>query len=134
MWGRQDKSSVQESPTQPTLEFGRERLADVRPLVFTTPMVEIRLEPLHHSWDERMDLLGRVLPRNPRQNLGTLSVRLFRGDLEVARTATDELGEFVLEGIDPGTYRLTLHTDALGFELPVVPLLPRRDASSGAPP
>jgi hypothetical protein len=93
-----------------------------RQLVFSARLAEIALDILPHAWDQKLDLLGQILPRDERLEPGAFAVQLLLADREVSITMADDLGEFIFEGLEPGNYRLLITTDVLEIDLPIVRL------------
>lgn len=100
-----------------TLSFGgMQPLAGVRSaasqesqgqLVYTTEAVDIALNFRRRPGDGRLDLDGQVFP-NDDEEPEAFGVQILLGTEEVATTATDELGEFAFEGVEPGEYQILL--------------------------
>lgn len=76
-------------------------------LVYTTETADIALNFRRRPENGKLDLDGQVFP-NEGEEPGVFGVRILRGTEEVGATATDELGEFVFEGVAPGEYQILL--------------------------
>lgn len=79
-------------------------------LVYTTEAADIALNFRRRPGDGRLDLDGQVFP-NDDEEPEAFGVQILLGTEEVATTATDELGEFAFEGVEPGEYQILLSSD-----------------------
>lgn len=81
-----------------------------RQLVYQTDRADVALTIQQHPPDELFSIMGHILPIvTPTPNL--YSVQLLQGAFERGFTATDEIGEFVFEGLPKGVYELAIHHD-----------------------
>lgn len=74
-----------------------------RHLVYSTPALDLALDL--YAADEGVRVDGQVLPADQADD-AVATLRLLRGDAEVAATTADDLGEFTLARLPPGPYRL----------------------------
>lgn len=89
----------------------------VRSLLFDAAGIDVTLD-LYPVGDDRWRVEGQVLP--PADVIAPVSaVQLVRGRRGVADAVLDDLGAFVLEGIDPDRYELLLLGRSLQIEVPV---------------
>lgn len=79
-----------------------------RQLVFTTDVVEIALSVLQRRGGRALDLSGQVFPIGGEEASPDFTVQLLDGTREVGITSTDEVGEFTIERVRPGTYSMFL--------------------------
>lgn len=79
-------------------------------LVYTTEAADIALNFRRRSNNGKLDLDGQVFP-NGDERPEAFDVQILRGTEEVAATATDELGEFAFEGVEPGEYQILLSSE-----------------------
>ncbi|HSM57611.1 MAG TPA: hypothetical protein VK879_15770 [Candidatus Sulfomarinibacteraceae bacterium] len=88
---------------------------DTGPLVYRAEDVQVSLEVQDdvNAADHR-SVLGLVLGADA-QGWG---VYLWREDEEIADTTVDELGNFMLSGVEPDTYRLLLHGEQVLIHIP----------------
>ena len=74
-------------------------------LVYTTDAADIALNVLPRPRNGHLDLAGQVFPTDGAEP-DTFSVQLLSGVDEVGLATTDELGEFDIEAVEPGTYQM----------------------------
>lgn len=79
-------------------------------LVYTTEAADIALNFRRRPENGKLDLDGQVFP-NDDEEPEAFGVQILLGTEEVATTATDELGEFAFEGVEPGEYQILLSSD-----------------------
>ena len=79
-------------------------------LVYTTEAADIALNFRRRPNNGKLDLEGQVFP-NSDEEPDAFGVQILSGTEEVATTATDELGEFAFEGVEPGEYQILLSSD-----------------------
>lgn len=79
-------------------------------LVYTTEAADIALNFRRRPENGKLDLDGQVFP-NDEGEPDAFGVRILSGTEEVAATATDELGEFAFEGVEPGEYQILLSSE-----------------------
>ena len=92
-----------------------------RQLVYTSELADVALNVHPRRQNQRLDLMGQVLPLEENASL-FYSVQLLGEEAEAGLTVTDELGEFDFEAILPGTYRLIFSSDDVELTLPLVDL------------
>lgn len=76
-------------------------------LIYTTEAADVALNFRRRPGSEKLDLDGQVFP-NDGEEPEAFGVQILRGTDEVGTTATDELGEFAFEGVEPGEYQILL--------------------------
>ncbi|MFW5942640.1 MAG: hypothetical protein ACOCXI_12625 [Chloroflexota bacterium] len=91
------------------------RGGDSGPLVYTAEDVQVSLEVQDDvAAADRRSVLGLVLGADAEG----WHVYLWRENEEIAHTTVDELGNFVLDGVEPNTYRLLLHGEQVLVHIP----------------
>jgi hypothetical protein len=95
----------------------------MRQFVFSTDVADIAVSLQRRPGDTRLDLLGQILPKEDDLALDVFAVQLLREDREVAIVMADELGEFLLESLEPGIYQLLLSTDSFEIDLPFLSVM-----------
>jgi hypothetical protein len=90
--------------------------APLRQLVYSAEAADIALAIQPRARDQRLDLSGQLLPRQP-LDAAAVRVVLERDGAEAGATDADDLGEFGFEALEPGSYALTLSSDALVIAL-----------------
>jgi hypothetical protein len=93
-----------------------------RQFVFSTHVADVALNVQPRLHEPKLDLIGQILPRDEDLILDAFAIQLLRDEREVAITMADELGEFMLEGLDPSSYQVLLSTDDLEIDLSIVDL------------
>jgi hypothetical protein len=76
-------------------------------LIYTTEAADVALNFRRRPGSGELDLDGQVFP-NDGEEPEAFGVQILRGTEEVGTTATDELGEFAFEGVEPGEYQILL--------------------------
>lgn len=79
-------------------------------LIYTTEAADIAINYRHRPENGRLELDGQVFP-NEEEEPGVFGVQLLKGTDEAATTATDELGEFAFQGVEPGEYQILVSSD-----------------------
>lgn len=74
-------------------------------LVYTTEAADVALNFRRRPQNGKLDLEGQVFP-NDAAEPGAFGVQILSGTEEVGTTATDELGEFSFENVEPGEYQI----------------------------
>ena len=92
-----------------------------RQLVYSADALDVALNFLPRARGKKFDLNGQVLAQDDVE-LGSFCVQLLQSATELAITATDDLGSFVIESIPPGMYELVLSTDRLEVSITPVEL------------
>jgi len=64
-----------------------------------------------------VDLDGQILPNDGGEEAGVYGVQLLSGGAEVDTTATDDLGEFAFEELEPGTYEVSISGDDVEIQI-----------------
>jgi hypothetical protein len=95
----------------------------MRQFVFSTEVADIALNLQPRPRDRRLDILGQILPKEEELALNEFVVQLLRNEEEVAIAMADELGEFMLESLAPGSYQLLLSSDRIEIDLPILALI-----------
>lgn len=112
-----------DSALQPTLAGVRAGEASgARQFVFSVEPADVVLNLQPHPGEQKIDLLGQILPNNAATPLQTFAVQLQQGDQEIAIAMSDELGEFVFTALSPGNYELVLSADNLEIDVPSLAL------------
>jgi hypothetical protein len=92
-----------------------------RQLVYSADALDVALNFLPHTHDKMFDLNGQVLSHDDAE-LGSFSVQLLQRETELAITATDDLGGFVIESIPPGVYEIVLSSEQVEISIKPVEL------------
>jgi hypothetical protein len=92
-----------------------------RQLVYSADTLDLALNILPRARDKKFDLHGQVLTHNDVE-LGSFSVQLLQSETELAITATDDLGSFTMEAIQPGVHELILSSDRIEVSITPVEL------------
>jgi hypothetical protein len=92
-----------------------------RQLVYSADALEVALNISPRARDKKIDLDGQLLSPNDTE-LGSFSVQLLQSETELAITATDDLGGFVVESIPPGEYELILSSERVEVSIKPVEL------------
>ena len=92
-----------------------------RQLVYSADALDVALNLLPRARDKKLDLNGQVLSHSDAE-LGSFSVQLLQSETELAITATDDLGGFVMESIPPGEYELILSSERVEVSIKPVEL------------
>ena len=95
-----------------------------RQIVFATDVAEVALSILQRRGGGTLDLSGQVFPIGE-EAPPDFTVQLLDGTREVGITSSDELGEFTIERVPPGTYSMFL--TAARVEVLISPLELRRE-------
>ncbi|MFN8491567.1 MAG: hypothetical protein U0350_28475 [Caldilineaceae bacterium] len=93
-----------------------------RQFVYTTARADIALHIQQRKHDQRLDLIGQILPNDATLTLDTFCVQLLQGTEEAAITMADDLGEFMFQAINPGVYQLAISGDTMDIQLPTIAL------------
>jgi hypothetical protein len=92
-----------------------------RQLVYSADAIDVALNFLPHTRDKMFDLNGQVLSHDDAE-LGSFSVQLLQRETELAITATDDLGGFVIESLPPGVYEIVLSSEQVEISIKPVEL------------
>jgi hypothetical protein len=92
-----------------------------RQLVYSADALDVALNFLPHTRDKMFDLNGQVLSHDDAE-LGSFSVQLLQRETELAITATDDLGGFVIESLPPGAYEIVLSSEQVEISIKPVEL------------
>jgi hypothetical protein len=92
-----------------------------RQLVYSADALDVALNISPRPRDKKIDLDGQLLSQNDAE-LGSFSVQLLQSETELAITATDDLGGFVMESIPPGEYELILSSERVEVSIKPVEL------------
>lgn len=91
------------------------RGGDSGPMVYTAEDVQVSLEVQDDvTAVEHRSVLGLVLGADPEG----WHVYLWRDNEEIADSTVDELGNFMLSGVEPDTYQLLLHGEQVLIHIP----------------
>jgi hypothetical protein len=87
-----------------------------RKIVYSTEAADVTLSVRPHPHDGLLDIHGRIYPFN---NVypGAFDVQLLAGSSEVATTATNDLREFLFEGVSPGVYEISARSDRVEISI-----------------
>jgi hypothetical protein len=94
-----------------------------RQLIFTADLADIAINVQPRRHDSSLDISGQILPNGGLQ-VDSWSVQVLHDATELGLTTTDELGEWRIEQLPPGTYELILSAAELELVIPAVPLFP----------
>lgn len=94
-----------------------------RQLVYDAEVAEIALNVRGRPNNGHVDVYGQVFP-DVDENPDAFSVQLLKGADEVGLTSADELGEFIFEGVEPGTYEMILSAAQIEFLVSPVEIYP----------
>ncbi len=97
-----------DSMQEPALAGIRSGRDQPRQLLFATDTLDVVLDIHPRPQDDRMDLLGQILPKEGVSALQELAVQLTRDEQEVSMTMADDLGEFSFAALAPGLYQLII--------------------------
>jgi hypothetical protein len=92
-----------------------------RQLIYSAEALDVALNFWPRARDKNLDLEGQVFPRNDME-LEPFIVQVLRGETEFAMTATDDLGSFAFESVQPGVYTIILSTDQVEVSIAPVEL------------
>jgi len=92
-----------------------------RQLVYSADALDVALNFLPRTRDKMFDLNGQVLSHDDAE-LGSFSVQLLQRETELAITATDNLGGFVIESLPPGVYEIVLSSEQVEISIKPVEL------------
>ena len=92
-----------------------------RQLVYSADALDVALNFLPRTRDKMFDLNGQVLSHDDAE-LGSFSVQLLQRETELAITATDDLGGFVIESLPPGVYEIVLSSEQVEISIKPVEL------------
>jgi hypothetical protein len=92
-----------------------------RQLVYSADALDVALNFLPRTRDKMFDLNGQVLSHDDAE-LGSFSVQLLQRETELAITATDDLGGFVIESLPPGAYEIVLSSEQVEISIKPVEL------------
>jgi hypothetical protein len=92
-----------------------------RQLVYTTELAEIALNIHDHRAHGHLDMSGQLFPEGDAP-ADPFTIQLLDGAEEVARTVTDELGEFAIDAVPAGAYHLLFSTSQVGILITPVTL------------
>lgn len=87
-----------------------------RQLIYNAGEFDLAINLLARPSDNDLDLDGQVLPLGGGEPK-LYSVQLLRDGDEVAMSAVDELGSFVVERVPPGSYALILSADQIEISI-----------------
>ena len=118
-WRRTVASIAFDSRVQPQFAGLRAGLAQVRRLLFQAENLEVDLEMRPGPLREQVRLAGQVTAAGANPHGGLL--RLSTPDRE-QETLLDECGEFWIDGLERGTYRLEIVFAGRLVEIPVLPI------------
>jgi hypothetical protein len=89
--------------------------------VYATGVADIALNVRSLSGG-RLDLDGQVLPNSEEAEPGAFGVQLLTGGTEIETTATDEVGGFAFEALEPGTYEVSISGEGVEISILAVEL------------
>ncbi|MGH2545192.1 MAG: hypothetical protein ACRDIB_20565, partial [Ardenticatenaceae bacterium] len=96
-------------------------IGGARQLIYSTEVADIVLDIQPRQQARHFDLMGQILPT---QDVApsTFCVQLLQETTEKALTRVDEMGEFALEALVPGTYEIILSGEGIEIHLPSLSL------------
>ena len=92
-----------------------------RQLVYSTAAADVAIIVRPRTRDVLLDIYGQILPMESTES-GIFGVQLLEGASEVATTATNELGEFKFEAVQPGVYEVLAGDDRVEIRVSQVEL------------
>ena len=92
-----------------------------RQLVYSADAIDVAVNFVPRARDRMFDLNGQVLSHDDAE-LGSFSVQLLQRETELAITATDDLGGFVIESVPPGVYEIVLTSEQVEISIKPVEL------------
>jgi hypothetical protein len=101
---------------QPAPAGVRAASARTRQLVFAAPQLDVVLNIEPRSDNERVDLLGQILPTAAGLLPESYAIQLLQDESEAAIAMSDDLGEFEFAALASGSYQLVIsneHTEIL---------------------
>jgi hypothetical protein len=112
-----------DSLLQPLPAGVRGEEARPRQLVFAAERLDLVLNIHPRPGDERLDLLGQILPNDMALTPESFAIQLLRDETEVAMAMADDLGEFDFTALTSGAYRLVLSGEDMEITLPAIELM-----------
>jgi hypothetical protein len=107
-----------DSHLQPATAGARSVTPTERQLVYTTAQADVALTIQLQTPGQTFNLFGQILPTQS-DTPDLFTVHLLRQDHEFGFTATDEVGEFVLEQMPAGHYDLAINSDRYQILIPL---------------
>jgi hypothetical protein len=96
--------------------------ARTRQLVFAAPQLDVVLNVEPRSDNERVDLLGQILPTIAGSLPEPFAIQLLQGESEAAIAMSDDLGEFEFSALASGSYQLVISNESMEILLPIFQL------------
>jgi hypothetical protein len=124
LWSQLRAALRFDSTLQPAVAGLRGEGDALRQWVFATEHLDIALNLQPRPVDQRLDLLGQLLPNDESLELEGFVVELWRGEKLITLAAVDDLGEFAFAALEPGLYRLVIADETSEIELDPVDLTP----------
>ena len=94
---------------------------DQRQLVYATDLATVALTLQKRDQDQKFDLHGQLLPTEASET-DLVRVLLLKEEAEFDSTLTDDLGEFTLTALPPGSYQLVLSNEQYEITIPTLHL------------
>lgn len=107
-----------DSGLQPAPAGVRAASARTRQLVFAAPQLDVVLNIEPRSDNERVDLLGQILPTAAGLLPESYAIQLLQDESEAAIAMSDDLGEFEFVALASGSYQLVISNEYTEILLP----------------
>ncbi len=122
--GQSIAALVFDSFARPVLAGVRSTETANRQLLYRAGDFSIDLQ-VTSSEDSRADLIGQVLKQGDPtfESVAGLEFGIARGGETVFSAVTDEMGEFIVRGVEPGLYDLRIELSQGSISVPDVPLI-----------
>ncbi len=91
-------------------------LRSQRQFVYSSELADVSINLRSRPYDGRADLYGQIFPLDD-TDPGAFGAQLLDGAIEVATTATNDLGEFSFRAVAPGTYEVLARSDHVEIRL-----------------
>ena len=92
-----------------------------RQLVYATDLATVALTLQKRDQEQNFDLFGQLLPSEA-SDTDLVRVLLLKEEAEFDSTLTDDLGEFTLTALPPGSYQLVLSSEQFEITIPTLQL------------
>jgi hypothetical protein len=111
-----------DSRTMRPLPGLRAGASDLHQLLYTSAEADVAISPRQQD-EEQWSLIGQVLPTEAALSQPA-EVLVIADDQVAACATTSELGNFAVDGIAPGRYRVVVLLPGMRLEVPEIALLP----------
>jgi hypothetical protein len=110
-----------DSDLQPALGWRTTTPGSQRQFAYSTDAADVTINVRPRPHDRLLDLHGHIFPVDS-TDPGIFGVQVLAGSSEVATTATNELGEFTFEEMQPGVYEMIVSSGRVEISIPQVDL------------